>query len=120
MSVNARIAKFCEYKGIKQKELSEWGLGTAQTINDIFNDKVKPGYKFIIFLLEKYTELSARWLLMGEGEMIIEQDLNQANESDELYKARLIERLEEDKAYLKNLLNRLKEESKELNDNIYN
>lgn len=114
MSVNERIANFCKYKCVRQKELSAWGLGTAQTINDILEGKVKPGYKLIIFLLEKYPDLNARWLLLGEGEMIIKHDLNQARDSDELYRTRLIERLEKDKEYLKELLKRLKEASKEL------
>ena len=118
MTVNARIARFCEYRGIKKKELCDWGLGTAQTINDMLKGRKKPGHEFIMFLLEKFPELNIRWLLLGEGEMIAEVYLNNEKEPDELYRKKLIKKLEEDRVYLKKLLKKVKDENKGLNNDI--
>lgn len=111
MTVNERIAGFCEYKGIKKKELRDLGLGTSRTISDILDGRKKPGHEFIMALLEKFPELNPMWLILGKGEMIADPLLRQENEPEELYRRRLINQMEQARDYLQNLLNKIKEDN---------
>lgn len=46
-------------------------LGTSQTnVSNYVNKGVKPGWDFIVALLQLFPDVSAEWLLRGEGTML--------------------------------------------------
>lgn len=68
--MNNRLFEFIRYKtGGKQAEFAELMGWSPQYLNKLLKDG-SIGIRPIISLLEKFTELNARWLLLGEGAMI--------------------------------------------------
>jgi transcriptional regulator with XRE-family HTH domain len=65
-----RIKKYIEYKGISAGDLSTKLDVQRSNISHILNGRNKPGAAFIEKLLLSFTDLNARWLLTGQGEMI--------------------------------------------------
>ena len=76
MSVNKRISAVCEYKKLKQSDLVSEGFGSKQTVSFIFNEKQKPSTKFLEQFLKLFSDLNARWLITGDGEMFGEEIAN--------------------------------------------
>ena len=70
MDINIRIRRFCEYNKIKQSDLVRRGIGSTQTLSNIFNNKQKPGFDVIHRFAKAYPEINLRWLILGHGEMI--------------------------------------------------
>lgn len=78
-SVKNRLLQFLEYKNISQKRFEEMcGLSNGYVNNirksiklDTYKEKIEP----------IFPELNKKWLLLGEGEMLIEDD----EEEDEPY-----------------------------------
>lgn len=65
-----RINKIRDYKGLTSKALSnEIGMKYS-TMNNYMNGKQDPTVPFVLRILAKYPEVSAEWLLRGEGAMI--------------------------------------------------
>lgn len=46
----------------------------SQTVNNYMNGKRDPTYEFLSRILETFVDISAEWLMRGEGSMIKEQD----------------------------------------------
>lgn len=67
-----RIKKFIDYKGVTAGELAEITEVQRSNISHIFNGRNKPGAQFIEKFLLAFPEINARWLLTGEGSMLIE------------------------------------------------
>lgn len=71
-SVKNRLLQFLEYKNLSQKRFEEiCGLSNGYVNNirksiklDTFNGKIEPNF----------PELNRNWLLLGDGEMLIEED----------------------------------------------
>ena len=68
-TINQRLTEYCGKRGIKQVDLVVAGYASKQTISWIWNGRTKPGCEFLERFIAKYTEINARWLLTGEGEM---------------------------------------------------
>lgn len=66
-----RIQQFIDYKGITPGDLAAVLEVQRSNISHILNGRNKPGAAFIEKFLLSYPDLNARWLLTGEGEMII-------------------------------------------------
>jgi transcriptional regulator with XRE-family HTH domain len=65
-----RIKRFLEIKGISSSELAD-SIGVQRSnISHVLNGRNKPSFQFIEKLLQTYPELNAKWLLLGEGNMI--------------------------------------------------
>jgi transcriptional regulator with XRE-family HTH domain len=102
---------------------------SQQTLSDQFRGRCKLSYSTISALLEYFPDLSAEWLLRGEGEMLkadttpiplaeVTQELNSNNE-EELVKLR--EQLDQQKefnALQKEYVADLKERIKEYQDRV--
>lgn len=71
-----RIKSYMDYKGISAGELSLSLDVQRSNISHILNGRNMPGAAFIEKLLLKYPDLDARWLLTGEGEMILNNSEN--------------------------------------------
>jgi transcriptional regulator with XRE-family HTH domain len=80
-----RIKKYIDYKGVTAGELAVILDVQRSNISHILNGRNMPGAAFIEKLLIKFTDLDARWLLTGEGEMIVDSEIYiSANKHEEL------------------------------------
>jgi transcriptional regulator with XRE-family HTH domain len=69
-----RIKKFTDYKGVTAGELAEITGVQRSNISHIYNGRNKPGAQFIEKFLLAFPEINARWLLTGEGSMLVGHD----------------------------------------------
>ena len=68
--MNSRLLEFIQYKtGGKQAEFADIMGWSPQYLHKLLKEG-GIGIRPIISLLEKFPELDARWLLLGEGAMI--------------------------------------------------
>lgn len=68
--MNERLLQFIQYKtGGKQADFAELMGWSPQYLNKMLKEG-GIGIRPIVALLEKFPELNARWLLLGEGAMI--------------------------------------------------
>lgn len=85
MTVNDRIAQFCEWyikeKGITQKSFSESIGISASQLNSIISGRDKAGLAVIEKFLNFHPGLDANWLLKGIGEMFIQRNFVQGNKN---------------------------------------
>ncbi len=71
-----RIKKYIDYKGVTAGELAVILDVQRSNISHILNGRNMPGAAFIEKLLLKFHDLDARWLLTGEGEMVLDSELD--------------------------------------------
>lgn len=74
MATKEKIIQFLDYKGIKPtkaESMLNWGKGTITKPSSISTDKLEE-------FLHLFTDLSAEWLLRGEGEML-QKNFSQTN-----------------------------------------
>lgn len=75
-SVNQRIKSVIEYYSLTQKKFAE-SIGVAQTtVSSFFKRGSKPSYDILESIKNAFPEISADWLLSGEGEMLREATPN--------------------------------------------
>lgn len=65
-----RIKKFMEFKGISPSELADTIGVQRSNVTHVLKGRNKPSFQFIEKLLQIYPEMNAKWLLLGEGNMI--------------------------------------------------
>lgn len=59
-----------EYKGISPSELAD-AIGVQRSnVTHVLKARNKPSFQFIEKMLQIYPEINAKWLLLGEGNMI--------------------------------------------------
>lgn len=69
--MNSRLLEFIQYKtGGNQAEFAKVMGWSPQYLNRLTKGESGIGIRPIISMLEKFPELDARWLLLGEGAMI--------------------------------------------------
>lgn len=69
--MNDRLLELIQYKtGGKQADFAEIMGWSPQYLNRLTKGESGIGIRPIIALLERFPELNARWLLLGEGAMI--------------------------------------------------
>ncbi|HBL77013.1 MAG: hypothetical protein A2W90_19425 [Bacteroidetes bacterium GWF2_42_66] len=68
--MNERIKRFMELQGLSSSELAD-NIGVQRSnVTHVLKGRNNPSFPFIEKLLKKYPKLNAKWLLMGEGEMM--------------------------------------------------
>ena len=67
--MNTRLKEIIKYKGMSQLDFASYMGWTPQYTNNLVTDG-GIGIKPIIAVLEKFPEVDARWLLLGEGTML--------------------------------------------------
>ena len=67
-----RIKKYMEYKSISAGELATQLEVQRSNISHVLNGRNMPGAAFIERLLLSFPDLNARWLLTGNGEMLMD------------------------------------------------
>ena len=68
--MNTRIKRFMDHKGITSSELAD-SIGVQRSnVTHVLHGRNKPSFQFISKMLEKYPEINAKWLIMGDGDML--------------------------------------------------
>lgn len=65
-----RIKKYMEFKRISPSELADIIGVQRSNVSHVLSGRNNPGSSFIEKLLQAYPELNARWLMLGEGDMV--------------------------------------------------
>lgn len=73
MEISNRLKTICDNKKIKNIDLVNLGCGSQQTISFVLNGKTKPNTQFLEIFLKAYPDVSARWLLTGEGDILLDE-----------------------------------------------
>ena len=68
--MNSRIKQFMDYRGLTSSELADTIGVQRSNVTHVLHGRNKPSFPFISKLLETYPEIDAKWLIMGEGEML--------------------------------------------------
>lgn len=69
--INVRFMQVLSYYGYSGYKISkEVDVFSEAKISHIKNGRNEPGLDLIAALLEKFPELNARWLILGQGEML--------------------------------------------------
>lgn len=71
-----RLLIFLNQLDIDQKKIASEIKVSPATISDIANEKIIAGWKVVRNTLLRYPELSAEWLIRGEGNMIRKNEPN--------------------------------------------
>ena len=82
MSVSDRLSVFIKSINILQKDLSDLFGVTPQSISGIFKGKSELTTTQIIIIANNYKQLNLRWLLIGEGEMLISSEIDKTISSE--------------------------------------
>ncbi|MGE4585716.1 MAG: helix-turn-helix transcriptional regulator [Mangrovibacterium sp.] len=69
--MNNRIKRFMEYCGLSPSEMADAISVQRSNMTHVLHGRNKPGFQFITKMLETFPELNAKWLLTGEGEMLV-------------------------------------------------
>ena len=67
-----RIYSFLKFNKISASQLADSLNVSRSGVSHILNGRNKPNLEFIQKMLKTYRNLSSSWLLLGEGEMLIE------------------------------------------------
>lgn len=86
-SVNQRIRLFIDYLGINDNQFAKNICITQSVIASMFSRKTEPSTKVITAILNTYANLSAEWLLRGEGNMIKHENANETIHESAKYNA---------------------------------
>lgn len=73
-SINQRIRKLIEFKGITDNQFAKTIGITQSVIASMFSRNTEPSSKVLVSILNAYADLSAEWLMRGEGSMIKGED----------------------------------------------
>ena len=76
-----RIKKYMEYKNISAGELATQLEVQRSNISHVLNGRNMPGAAFIEKLLLCFPDLNARWLLTGNGEMLMDGENSTTREA---------------------------------------
>jgi predicted nuclease with TOPRIM domain len=116
----ARILQYIDFRGITRKEFCEKidvnpsNLGVSN-LNSAFNSDI------LNKILREYNEISALWLITGEGEMLAKNDNNSSNSEKNERISDLkchIETLTKEVDMQKDYINTLKEQIRELKNAV--
>ena len=72
-----RVDKICEFYGITKQSMSEI-IGTAQSSISTKGVHYKDACRILVY----YPDINARWLLFGEGDMLIQKEAEPQPQSD--------------------------------------
>jgi transcriptional regulator with XRE-family HTH domain len=95
--INQRFVEFVELNKLRKKEIAVL-LGVADTRFKQWEDNTRPiSADLIQIICAQFPALNARWLITGEGEMMLtaQEQLNNANGTDGLQNKSVIEFLKQ-------------------------
>lgn len=94
LTIKDRILSFIEEKGIKKSDFYE-ASGIQSSNFKGRNLHSQPGGEMLVKVLTLYPELSADWLLTGEGEMLKQAEQGRVTEPTPIHQPRSIEKKED-------------------------
>lgn len=78
-SINQRIREFINSLGVNDNQFAK-SIGITQSvIASMFSRNTEPSSKVIVSILNAYANLSAEWLMRGEGRMLKEERADNVN-----------------------------------------
>jgi len=101
MTVNQRIEALIKHLGLNPNSFSKSiGLSGNSTIARIIKGQTTPSYDTLSAICETYNWINIRWLMTGEGEMILPDQEDQVVDIEALkekieYQKRLIQTLQD-------------------------
>ena len=81
MSLDHRIKLLIKSKNISQSELARKLDVTRGSVNQWLSGKQVPGHKPLMKIFELFPDISSDWLLLGRGEMSIENKFSDSDNS---------------------------------------
>jgi transcriptional regulator with XRE-family HTH domain len=81
MSLDHRIKLLIKSKNISQSELARKLDVTRGSVNQWLSGKQVPGHKPLMKIFELFPDVSSDWLLLGRGEMSIENKFSGSDNS---------------------------------------
>ncbi|WP_163711853.1 helix-turn-helix domain-containing protein [Mangrovibacterium lignilyticum] len=69
--MNIRIKQIMDYKQISSSELADTIGVQRSNVTHVLQGRNKPGFQFISKLLETFPDINAKWLITGQGDMLI-------------------------------------------------
>ncbi len=82
--LNRRVAKVMEAKKISKTEFSLLLNISAPILSHISSGRNKPSVDVLQKILTHYPDISAEWLLMGQGDMLKAKNINKESISEAL------------------------------------
>lgn len=117
MSINERIAKLVVESGESLNRFSAKINVSQPTLSAIVNGETRPSFGMLEKIFRTFPNLSAAWLIKGEGNMFVD-DIDQRCEAIEKKYDEEIERLQVIIANLSETINKLKNSNNELQRKI--
>ena len=74
MNLNERISKIIEYSELTSSEFADEIEVQRSSISHITSGRNKPSLDFLIKVKEKFPELNWDWLILGNGEMLMNSE----------------------------------------------
>ncbi len=79
-----RILEFMKSEGLTNSRLAELVGVQSSNISHIINGRNKPGFDFIANILKRFPTLNPHWLILGVGDMYLNQMSATTNDKLEL------------------------------------
>lgn len=99
--LNERLVLLMDKLGYKKSEWAELLNVSPAVISHIYSNRNKAGVELVQMMLLKFPDISERWLLLGEGEMmkgeqvqiaeIVREKLQVANKKIQIHKGQIRE-----------------------------
>lgn len=82
-SINQRIRELINSLGVNDNQFAKTIGVTQSVIASMFSRNTEPSSKVLIAILNAYANLSAEWLMRGEGDMLNTDKGSQADVKEE-------------------------------------
>jgi len=106
IAVKERIREMLLRKESNPTKLAKEYSVNQKTLNNQINSSIQLSVSTILLILNAYPDISAEWLLRGDGDMIKSSEPRHLDEHDELVKLRAENNLLRDMMGLKELQNK--------------
>lgn len=106
-SINERVAKLAEATSESLNKFSAKINASQPTISAIVNGETKPSFGLLEKIFETYPQLSAEWMMRGDGKMFLGEPDDQIAELEKRHNEE-IERLNTIISNLSSTINKLK------------
>lgn len=73
LTINKRLKKYCNSKGLKQYEIAHKVAASTATINNIMTMKGEPSCQVFKGFAYSFPYLNMNWVFRGEGKMELEE-----------------------------------------------